>query len=190
MSTPPSQRNGGAHLAVGSPHSQGGSKGPSPHMARRGETSPALLFSSTGSLAAASIRTVVCTSRHQEAGAGTAQARQPLRHPDAGLSTPAALHTPTERQQGELDSLAKPPATSATSSLPGPRRVGGIAVQQPHPARHSPSRQPAFQLPLWLAAPALQTGSEAASQAEYATAAAACDQRQWHVQLRLQDYNR
>ncbi|XP_076608957.1 rho GTPase-activating protein 17b isoform X4 [Chaetodon auriga] len=36
MSTPPLQRNGSAHLAVGTPHSQGGSRGPSPHMVRRG----------------------------------------------------------------------------------------------------------------------------------------------------------
>ncbi|XP_070837442.1 rho GTPase-activating protein 17b isoform X3 [Chaetodon trifascialis] len=36
MSTPPLQRNGSAHLTVGTPHSQGGSRGPSPHMVRRG----------------------------------------------------------------------------------------------------------------------------------------------------------
>ena len=37
MSTPPSQRNGSVHLTVGTQHSQGGSRGPSPHMSRRGE---------------------------------------------------------------------------------------------------------------------------------------------------------
>uniref|UniRef100_A0A8D3DXH7 Rho GTPase-activating protein 17 n=1 Tax=Scophthalmus maximus TaxID=52904 RepID=A0A8D3DXH7_SCOMX len=36
VSTPPPQRNGSAHLTVGTPHSQGGSRGPSPHMVRRG----------------------------------------------------------------------------------------------------------------------------------------------------------
>ncbi|KAM8724643.1 rho GTPase-activating protein 17b isoform 3-T3 [Acanthopagrus schlegelii] len=36
MSTPPPQRNGSLHLTVGTPHSQGGSRGPSPHMVRRG----------------------------------------------------------------------------------------------------------------------------------------------------------
>ncbi|XP_059204008.1 LOW QUALITY PROTEIN: rho GTPase-activating protein 17b [Centropristis striata] len=36
MSTPPPQRNGSVHLSVGAPHSQGGSRGPSPHMVRRG----------------------------------------------------------------------------------------------------------------------------------------------------------
>ncbi|KAK5914121.1 hypothetical protein CgunFtcFv8_008583 [Champsocephalus gunnari] len=36
MSTPPPQWNGSAHLSVGTPHSQGGSRGPSPHMVRRG----------------------------------------------------------------------------------------------------------------------------------------------------------
>ncbi|KAG7222840.1 hypothetical protein INR49_016050, partial [Caranx melampygus] len=41
MSTPPPQRNGSAHLAVGTPHSQGGSRGPSPHMVRRGTKKPA-----------------------------------------------------------------------------------------------------------------------------------------------------
>ncbi|XP_028455139.1 rho GTPase-activating protein 17b isoform X5 [Perca flavescens] len=35
MSTPPLQRNGSV-LTVGTPHSQGGSRGPSPHMVRRG----------------------------------------------------------------------------------------------------------------------------------------------------------
>ncbi|KAG7270170.1 hypothetical protein CRUP_026171 [Coryphaenoides rupestris] len=35
-STPPPQRNGSTHLAVGTPHSQGGSRGPSPHLMRRG----------------------------------------------------------------------------------------------------------------------------------------------------------
>ncbi|XP_056437019.1 rho GTPase-activating protein 17b isoform X2 [Gadus chalcogrammus] len=36
-STPPPQRNGSApHLTVGTPHSQGGSRGTSPHMMRRG----------------------------------------------------------------------------------------------------------------------------------------------------------
>ncbi|XP_031168323.1 rho GTPase-activating protein 17b isoform X3 [Sander lucioperca] len=36
MSTPPPQRNGSVQLTVGTPHSQGGSRGPSPHMVRRG----------------------------------------------------------------------------------------------------------------------------------------------------------
>lgn len=36
MSTPPPQRNGSVLLSVGTPHSQGGSRGPSPHMVRRG----------------------------------------------------------------------------------------------------------------------------------------------------------
>ncbi|KAJ4932334.1 hypothetical protein JOQ06_010758 [Pogonophryne albipinna] len=36
MSTPPPQWNGSVHLSVGTPHSQGGSRGPSPHMVRRG----------------------------------------------------------------------------------------------------------------------------------------------------------
>ncbi|KAM9746148.1 rho GTPase-activating protein 17b isoform 2-T4 [Menidia menidia] len=35
-STPPPQRNGSVHLTVGTPHSQGGSRGPSPHLGRRG----------------------------------------------------------------------------------------------------------------------------------------------------------
>ncbi|XP_024920545.1 rho GTPase-activating protein 17b isoform X2 [Cynoglossus semilaevis] len=35
-STPPPQRNGSVHLTVGTPQSQGGSRGPSPHMVRRG----------------------------------------------------------------------------------------------------------------------------------------------------------
>ncbi|KAK1877457.1 Rho GTPase-activating protein 17 [Dissostichus eleginoides] len=33
---PPPQWNGSVHLSVGTPHSQGGSRGPSPHMVRRG----------------------------------------------------------------------------------------------------------------------------------------------------------
>ncbi|XP_007557428.1 rho GTPase-activating protein 17b isoform X3 [Poecilia latipinna] len=36
LSTPPQQRNGSPHLTVGTPHSQSGSRGPSPHMVRRG----------------------------------------------------------------------------------------------------------------------------------------------------------
>lgn len=36
LPSPTLQRNGSAHLAVGTPHSQGGSRGPSPHMVRRG----------------------------------------------------------------------------------------------------------------------------------------------------------
>ncbi|KAM3597482.1 uncharacterized protein V6R79_005147 [Siganus canaliculatus] len=36
MSTPPPQRNGSLHLTPGTPQSQGGSRGPSPHMVRRG----------------------------------------------------------------------------------------------------------------------------------------------------------
>ncbi|XP_061741221.1 rho GTPase-activating protein 17b isoform X2 [Nerophis ophidion] len=35
-STPPPQRNGSAQLAAGTPHTQGGSRGASPHMSRRG----------------------------------------------------------------------------------------------------------------------------------------------------------
>lgn len=47
MATPPSQRNGSAHLTVGTPHSQSGSRGPSPHMTRRGEGThiPVSIFS-------------------------------------------------------------------------------------------------------------------------------------------------
>lgn len=41
MSTPPSQRNGLTFLSVGTPHSQGGSRGASPHMVRRGEQTTA-----------------------------------------------------------------------------------------------------------------------------------------------------
>ncbi|XP_026201102.1 rho GTPase-activating protein 17b isoform X2 [Anabas testudineus] len=36
ISTPPPQRNGSLHLTAGTPQSQGGSRGPSPHMVRRG----------------------------------------------------------------------------------------------------------------------------------------------------------
>lgn len=36
-STPPSQRNGLAYLTIGTLHSQGGSRGPSPHLVRKGE---------------------------------------------------------------------------------------------------------------------------------------------------------
>ncbi|XP_041851911.1 rho GTPase-activating protein 17b isoform X2 [Melanotaenia boesemani] len=36
MSTPPPQRNGAVYLSPGTPHSQGGSRGPSPLMVRRG----------------------------------------------------------------------------------------------------------------------------------------------------------
>nr|XP_020472075.1 rho GTPase-activating protein 17-like isoform X3 [Monopterus albus] len=36
MATPPPQRNGSVHLSAGTPHPQGGSRGPSPHIVRRG----------------------------------------------------------------------------------------------------------------------------------------------------------
>ncbi|XP_047427830.1 rho GTPase-activating protein 17b isoform X3 [Mugil cephalus] len=135
MSTPPPQRNGSIHLSVGTPHPQGGSRGPSPHMIRRGtkkqapappkQTSP---FASQLGAQGSPHHPPVMARRHTSRdGPAHAPSHPPPQPPQAqhaqGESEPSPPSTPTPPDTPPHDGPLNSPLSSYPSgSLPRPAR--------------------------------------------------------------------
>ncbi|CAL8305788.1 unnamed protein product [Merluccius merluccius] len=136
-STPPPQRNGSAHLAVGTSHSQGGSRGPSPHMMRRGtkkqapappkQASPFTPQSSSQQTPGSTYHPPLAPRRHT--GKESPQIHAPSHPPPQPPHTPT---TPVGGGVGETD--PSPPST------PTPPGTPPLDVPQAHPLLH-PSYQ-------------------------------------------------
>ncbi|XP_034566867.1 rho GTPase-activating protein 17b isoform X4 [Notolabrus celidotus] len=122
MSTPPPQRNGSVHLSVGTPHSQGGSRGPSPHMVRRGTKKQAPAPPKQASpFASQSSNTQTPSSPHHPAVA-------PRRHPSKDNIIHVPSHPPPQppqAHQAQGESEPSPPSTPTPPDTP------------PHDAPHS-----------------------------------------------------
>ncbi|XP_074552158.1 rho GTPase-activating protein 17b [Halichoeres trimaculatus] len=122
MSTPPPQRNGSVHLSVGTPHSQGGSRGPSPHMVRRGTKKQAPAPPKQASpFASQQSNTPTPSSPHHPTFT-------PRRHPSKDNMIHAPSHPPPQPPQAlqaQGESEPSPPSTPTPPDTP------------PHDAPHS-----------------------------------------------------
>ncbi|KAL7377717.1 hypothetical protein ABVT39_003503 [Epinephelus coioides] len=135
-STPPPQRNGSVHLSVGTPHSQGGSRGPSPHMVRRGTKkqapAPPKQFSPFASQpsntqTSGSHHPPITPRRHQGKDSPIhAPSHPPPQPPQAhqaqGESEPSPPSTPTPPDTPPHDGSQSNPLSYHSGSLPRPSR--------------------------------------------------------------------
>ncbi|XP_019737035.1 rho GTPase-activating protein 17b [Hippocampus comes] len=101
-STPPPQRNGSAHLTAGAPQSQSGSRGPSPHMVRRGTKKQAPAPPKQASPFASQSGNQTPASTHHPP-------ITPRRHPSKESPIHAPSHPPPQPQQAQGDQ--SPPDT-------------------------------------------------------------------------------
>ncbi|XP_056870744.1 rho GTPase-activating protein 17b isoform X3 [Takifugu flavidus] len=134
MSTPPSQRNGLGFLAVGTPHSQGGSRGASPHVVRRGTKKPAPappkqaspFASQPSGTSSPSHHPPVTPRRNPSKDALIQSPSYPPPHPPQahqGESEPSPPSTPTPPDTPPHDSSTTNPLLSYNfGSLPRPSR--------------------------------------------------------------------
>ncbi|XP_029627418.1 rho GTPase-activating protein 17 isoform X3 [Salmo trutta] len=159
-STPPPLRNGGSQLTVGTPHSQAGCRGPSPHIGRRGtkkqapappkQANPFVANVSTlgHSLASNNPYPLIAPRRHS--GKETpihAPSHPPPQPPQApqsqGESDPSPPHTPTPPSTPPHDGPTSTPFTPLSSfhsgSLPRPTRPAPKPRSRP---TVPPPRQP------------------------------------------------
>ncbi|KAF1379457.1 hypothetical protein PFLUV_G00176250 [Perca fluviatilis] len=137
MSTPPPQRNGSV-LTVGTPHSQGGSRGPSPHMVRRGtkkqapappKQSSAFASQPSNTQISGSTHHPPITPRRQLGKDSPIHApshpppQPPQAHQAQGESEPSPPRTPTPPDTPPHDgSHSIPPSFYHSGSLPRPSR--------------------------------------------------------------------
>ncbi|XP_061567958.1 rho GTPase-activating protein 17b isoform X3 [Cololabis saira] len=153
MSTPPPQRNGAAHLAVGTPQSQGGSRGPSPHMVRRGTKKQAPApprvaspFSSQTHTPSSSHHPPITPRRFPSKEAIHAPSHPPPQPPPAqqapGEWEPSPSSSPTPPDTPPHDgSLSNPLSSYPSGSLPRPSRPA--PKPRPRPSMPPPQKPPA-----------------------------------------------
>uniref|UniRef100_A0A1A8HYJ0 Rho GTPase-activating protein 17 n=1 Tax=Nothobranchius kuhntae TaxID=321403 RepID=A0A1A8HYJ0_NOTKU len=143
-STPPPQRNGLVHLAVGTPHSQGGSRIPSPHTVRRGTkkqapappklASPFSQSNQSTSTSSSPSHPPVTPRRHSSKDIIQAPSHPPPQPPQAhqaqGEPEPSPTSTPTPPDT--------PPHDGSHSNLPHPLVSPYPSGSLPRPARPAP----------------------------------------------------
>ncbi|XP_035810239.2 rho GTPase-activating protein 17b isoform X3 [Amphiprion ocellaris] len=147
-STPPPQRNGSSHqLLVGTPHSQGGSRGPSPHMTRRGTKKQAPAPPKQASPFASQ--------------PGSTQTPGSPHHPPI---TPRRLHSkdalihapshpppqPPQPQQAQGESESSPPSSPTPPDTPphdGSNPLSYHSGSLPRPSRPAPRPRPRPSMP-------------------------------------------
>ncbi|XP_023278981.1 rho GTPase-activating protein 17-like isoform X1 [Seriola lalandi dorsalis] len=150
MSTPPPQRNGSVHLAVGTPHSQGGSRGPSPHMVRRGTKKQAPAPPKQASPFA------LQPSNTQTPGSPHHPPITPRRHPSKDSLIHAPSHPPPQppqphQAQGEPEpsppSTPTPPDTPPHDGLHSNPLSSYHSGSLPRPSRPAPRPRPRPSMP-------------------------------------------
>ncbi|XP_051905009.1 rho GTPase-activating protein 17b isoform X2 [Hippocampus zosterae] len=148
-STPPPQRNGSSHLTAGAPQSQSGSRGPSPHMVRRGTKKQAPAPPKQASPFASQSGNQSPASTHHPP-------ITPRRHPSKESPIHAPSHPPPQPPQPQQahgdQSQPSPPRTptppdtpphdGAQSQLPA-YQYGSL----PRPARPAPKPRPRPSMP-------------------------------------------
>ncbi|XP_027898658.1 rho GTPase-activating protein 17b isoform X3 [Xiphophorus couchianus] len=129
LSTPPQQRNGSPHLTVGTPHSQGGSRGPSPHMVRRGTKKQAPAPPKQPSLYASQ------SSSPQPPGSPGHPPLTVRRHSSKDFIQ-APNHPPPQPPQAHQPAQGdpSPPTTPTPPDTPPPYATGSL----PRPSRPAP----------------------------------------------------
>ncbi|XP_063759474.1 rho GTPase-activating protein 17b isoform X3 [Eleginops maclovinus] len=147
MSTPPPQRNGSAHLTVGTPHSQSGSRGPSPHMVRRGtkKQAPAPPKQFSPFLSQPSNTQTSSSTPHPPI--------TPRRHTVKDSPIHAPSHPPPHPPQAQGESEPSPPRTPTPPD--SPHHEGPHSNQHsyhhsgslPRPSRPAPKPKPRPNMP-------------------------------------------
>ncbi|XP_068606057.1 rho GTPase-activating protein 17b [Brachionichthys hirsutus] len=150
MSTPPPQRNGSLHLTVGTPHSQGGSRGSSPHMVRRGTKKQAPAPPKQASPFASQ------HSNTQTPGSPHHPPITPRRHYGKEGIIHAPIHPPPQPphpHQARGESESSPPTTPTSPDTPphdglqfnplSPHHSGSL----PRPCRPAPKPRPRPSMP-------------------------------------------
>nr|XP_061805767.1 rho GTPase-activating protein 17-like [Nerophis lumbriciformis] len=141
-STPPPQRNGSVHLAAGSQQSQAGSRGPSPHMVRRGTKKQAPAPPKQASPFATQTSNQIPGSPQQQ------PAITPRR--PSGKESPfgAPNHPPPQPPQPQEEApQVSPPGTPTPPGTPphdGPRSQ---YASLPRPSRPAPKPRPRPNMP-------------------------------------------
>ncbi|XP_056144182.1 rho GTPase-activating protein 17b isoform X2 [Lampris incognitus] len=154
-STPPPQRNGSAHLTVGAPHSQGGSRGPSPHMVRRGtkkqapappkQASP-YASQHAGQTPGSPYQPPIAPRRHSGKESSIQAPNHPPPHPPQAHQTqgelePSPPSTPTPPDTPPHDGpLSNPVSSYHSGSLPRPSRPA--PKPRPRPSMPPPPQPP------------------------------------------------
>ncbi|MEQ2181453.1 Rho GTPase-activating protein 17 [Goodea atripinnis] len=141
-STPPPQRNGSPHLTVGTPLSQGGSRGPSPHMIRRGtkkqapappkQPSPYAFQSSSPQLPSSPSHPPLTSRRHSS--------KDVIHAPSHPPPQPPLAHQPA---QGGREPSPPPPRTPTPPDTPPSYHTGSL----PRPSRPTPKPRPRPSMP-------------------------------------------
>ncbi|XP_008415021.1 rho GTPase-activating protein 17b isoform X2 [Poecilia reticulata] len=129
LSTPPQQRNGTPHLTVGTPHSQGGSRGPSPHMVRRGtkKQAPAPPKQLSPFASQSSSPQPPASPGHPPLTARRHSSKEFIQAPNHPPPQPPQAH-----QQAQGD--PSPPTTPTPPDTPPPYATGSL----PRPSRPAP----------------------------------------------------
>ncbi|XP_077413074.1 rho GTPase-activating protein 17b isoform X3 [Vanacampus margaritifer] len=130
-STPPPQRNGSAHLTAGTPQSQSGSRGPSPHMVRRGtkkqapappkQASPFASHSASQTPGPTN-HPPITPRRHPAKESPIHAPSHPPPHPPTPGEQPSPPRTPTPPDTPPHDSPQSQPLAYQYGSLPRPSR--------------------------------------------------------------------
>ncbi|XP_018526571.1 rho GTPase-activating protein 17b isoform X3 [Lates calcarifer] len=149
MSTPPPQRNGSVHLSVGAPHSQGGSRGPSPHMVRRGTKKQAPAPPKQASPFASQ------PSNTQTPGSPHHPPITPRRHPSKDGPIHAPSHPPPQPpppHQAQGESEPSPPSTPTPPDTPPHDGLHSNPLSYhsgslPRPSRPAPRPRPRPSMP-------------------------------------------
>ncbi|XP_060921388.1 rho GTPase-activating protein 17b isoform X1 [Labrus mixtus] len=150
MSTPPPQRNGSVHLSVGTPHSQGGSRGPSPHLVRRGTKKQAPAPPRQASPFATQ------PSNTQTPGSSHHPPITPRRHPSKDNIIHAPSHPPPQppqAHQAQVESEPSPPSTPTPPDTPPHDAPHATPLSfhhsgsLPRPSRPAPKPKPRPSLP-------------------------------------------
>ncbi|XP_037112294.1 rho GTPase-activating protein 17b isoform X3 [Syngnathus acus] len=146
MSTPPPQRNGSAQLTAGTSHSQSGSRGPSPHMVRRGTKKQAPAPPKQASPFASQPASQTPGSPHNPA-------INPRRHSGKESPIQAPSHPPPQPPQALVP--GEPPSPPRTPTPPDTPPHDGAHSQPPvyhygslpRPARPAPKPRPRPNMP-------------------------------------------
>ncbi|XP_062263329.1 rho GTPase-activating protein 17b isoform X2 [Platichthys flesus] len=148
MSTPPPQRNGSVHLAVGTPYSQGGSRGPSPHLSRRGTKKQAPAPPKQASPFAFQ------PSSTQTPGSTHYPPITPRRQSSKDSPIHAPSHPPPQPPQPHQAHVESEPSPPSTPTPPGtPPHDGPVSNQLnshhslPRPSRPAPKPRPRPHMP-------------------------------------------
>ncbi|XP_033827017.1 rho GTPase-activating protein 17b isoform X3 [Periophthalmus magnuspinnatus] len=145
ISTPPSQRNGSIHLTIGTPQSQSGTRGPSPHMMRKGTKKQAPAPPKQASPFAHQ-------SNNQTPGSTHQPPVTPRRHSSKEALITAPSHPPPQpplSHQTLAESEPSPPRTPTPPNTPP--HDAPLPLHQygslPRPARPAPKPRPRPNMP-------------------------------------------